>query len=222
MIMIIYAEISYLLKDKNFNYNTYHQSFLVDVKSIDIVKTVIKSVMKTEYSVDENSISFITILPADLLTNNELIDASRNIIYEDLFFNKWKLKTSQYPNFQVLANMKYKKINIYCTPDTDSSSINADINFLMMNFLVSKEKINVLPFISKDDHGDIKLDDIIKASIPEILYIIILPKNTDVPFLINIMKRYSEIDNCRFYINDSSNQLFEIENDNDVIILKRT
>ena len=91
----------------------------------------------------------------------------------------------------------------------------------MNKFLYPEEKIKLLPYLSVTKNNDIEIYDIIHNSKSDVMNIIIFPKTFTISNVLMILKTIDSAVNVKFFINDNSNQLYEIILDHDAVVYRK-
>lgn len=214
--MLYYVEATHELDS-----HTFWDDYLIDVKNETEIRGVLEGVLNRYYTIHPASVAIRSVHPFDKIDSLTQYRASRNIIYRDINFNSWKLRHSDYPNKEITDIMKYKKINIYFVSKTKEQEISLNVNFIIMSLMVSKDKINIMPFLSKTDNNDIAIYDIIQAAPKDILSIFVFPKNSNLSSVITSLSMTKDKKNFMFFISDNSNQLYRIVSDHDTFVFRK-
>ena len=111
---------------------------------------------------------------------------------------------------------------MFCSSSINKNDVALNRNFITMHYLISDDLINTIPYLPVEQSEDMKMiKEIIDTSAIDVLNIFILPKNIDVSHVLTVMGYVKNRENFRYYINDDSNGLYQIENDRDVIVFKK-
>lgn len=214
--MVYYLQVSYEMNKK-----TCWEEFMIDIKDPTEAHKILPNLLNRNYMVNPNSVVVRTSIPFYKVDKLNQYKASKNVIYRDVNFNVWKLSHSEYPRTDILRVMRFERINIYFVSNTKNNDIDLNVNFIIMNLMIAREKVNILPFLSRDEHHDIRIYDIINSASPSILTIFVFPKDSNVSSILTTLNLTKGKDNFMFYINDNSNQIHRIEIDHDTIVFKK-
>lgn len=189
-----------------------------DDTSFDNVHKIIRPLFEKYYDYIPYCTSLIEIIPASKADEIRLRCSSKIIIYKDSFFNTWKLESYPFPNRFIIDLFRYSYINIFSIP---TENINIVKKFIMNKFLYPEEKIKLLPYLSVTKNNDIEIYDIIHNSKSDVMNIIVFPKTFTISNVLMILKTIDSAVNVKFFINDNSNQLYEIILDHDAVVYRK-
>lgn len=217
--MLYYINLTYYM-----NKNHIHQLFTLCGHNLtdEKIRKIVTKIVEEKLNPDKKTISIEHIGPFNYLNEHDRLIAIRNIIYEDIIFHCWKLKHYEYPNIDILRTLRYRRINMFCSSSITKNDVALNRNFITMHYLISSDLINAIPYLPVEQSEDMKMiKEIIDTSTNDVLNIFILPKNIDISHVLTVMGYAKNRENFRYYINDDSNGLYQIENDRDVIVFKK-